>query len=276
MKPLCLYEPYTSLNLSPFAARAVKGIGVTTIEELSIFVFEKTSECKGMGQSHVEEIREKIILIVGAPPYKDTNVFDIKATLRLVLQNISLLDKAFFILYTGLEKAQSLPVSAVNEAQMLLRKNPKERFTKIVLESIEKHSQTNRALEENLFHAFVLPFLSKHHEIVHREELFAHLYSISSVDNYELFCLLMRILGMLLGEPFLFSRFVENVFQNILCHGVKQTQMIKALIAEAKSYSQSSRTSSADISALLARRFPLPKRQIQNILFWAFLEEDPT
>ncbi len=268
--PLRLLEPATSLEVTPFAGKAIRATGLNSIRELAEFVFDRPEECRTMGQAHLEEIRTKIEQFVGRPPYTKTDHLDLQSLLRLFLQNLDPQDRSFFLLYTNLASLVPVNPSLIKEAQMALSRNKLERFNKVLMTLKGQRFDDRKALVKNIYEGIVQPWVASLGGVVHKEELYAFAYTRSSLQSYDAFDQTMKILGLVMGETFLFESSLFAIKRGVYTETENLKNVAVQLLDMSDALLSNQYQNAADLAFLLAKNLPLRRSRIRSLLFWAY------
>ncbi len=249
--PLRLLEPIASLNLTPFAAKAARGIGVATVGELAAFVFDPSKECRGLGQGHLEEIHRKIDQFVGKPPYGREQHLDIPSLLRLSLGEIDASERAIIITRCDLQKVIPLSSQESREAEMVLGKEKDRKFLQIVEKARQKTSEKIASLLEMIFHGFLEPWMAQRGGVAHESEIMACLFEAhitvshhlleskepdtlsTTWEEYRLMDTSLRLLQLLTNTDFLFARSLCHVAGKIWAVTPQEQARTMAILQDA-------------------------------------------
>jgi hypothetical protein len=174
--PFRLLEPINSLRLTPFAAKAARGIGASTVGDLAAFVFDPAKDCRSLGQGHIEEIRRKIELFAGKPPYQPELRFDFASLLRLSLSEIESNQKAIIVAYCELQQVIPLSSQESREAENSLAKDKEKKFLQTVEAARRKNGAKIPSLLEMVFHGLVRPWMTKRGGAAHEREITMFLF----------------------------------------------------------------------------------------------------
>jgi hypothetical protein len=185
ISPLRLLEPITSLNLTPFATKAARGIGVATVGDLATFVFDPSKECRGLGQGHIEEIRRKIEQFVGKPPYEREYCIEIASLLRLSLCDIDASEKALIVTRCHLQQVIPLSPQESREAEISLIKDKDQKFLKSIEKARLKASEKILALLNTIFCGFVKPWMLQRGGIAHEREILLFVFEAQRAPSHE-------------------------------------------------------------------------------------------
>lgn len=197
--PLRLIEPIASLQLTPFAAKAAKATGAMTVGDLATLVFEQEKTCRGLGQGHIEEIRRKIELFVGVPPYKKEQTIDLPALLRLCLFNADSLDRAIIIIQCRLQQLAPLTIQESREGEMALLRQKDVKFQKAIETCRSKVGDRTKELLGKLGEGFVQNWASGRGGVIHESELYQFLYERGTPMNYGTFELAWKTIENISG-----------------------------------------------------------------------------
>jgi hypothetical protein len=272
--PLQLLEPAVSLDVTPFAARAIRATGLGTTHDLADFVFNKREEALAMGQAHVEEIRQKILQTIGPPPFAKTMHLDIPSLIRLFLQPLDPQDRSFFLLRTNLDTLVPIIISLLKEPQMALTRNKDERFSKIITLLNSKGSELRKTLIHTVYEGLLRPYIASQGNIIHTEELLAHIYLLSSTPSFINLRQAMMVLGLVTQESFLFESTLFKASNGLYALTEDSCTIASSLLELANSLpprkNPKSPQKASDLASLISRHLPLQKSRIADLLFWAY------
>ena len=232
--PLRLLEPISSLTLTPFAAKAVRGTGGTTIGDLVTLVFEKGTECRGMGQSHLEEIRRKIEDFVGRPPYAKEQHIDIPSLLRIALSCADPSEKAIIVTCSRIQAIVPLSVQESKEADMALLKEKDRKFRHAIDTIRPKTAEKICPLLEMISGCFIEPWMHQRGGIAHNQEILQFLFERSSLSDYALFTKTVRVLEILSDKEFLFSQRLHHVDGNTWAVSAQKHKQALSILNDAR------------------------------------------
>lgn len=114
-------EPIESLQLSPFATRALKSFTIPSIGELRKILKHTRDELRSIGQGHLDEIEEKISLFFAKANSKDAPKADLRSFLRYILSPLGIKEKAKITLLCNLKHFCPLSLGEEKEAENFLR-----------------------------------------------------------------------------------------------------------------------------------------------------------
>jgi hypothetical protein len=174
--PLRLLEPISSLHLTPFAAKAVRGIGATTVGEVATFIFDASKDYRGLGQGHIEEIRRKVEQFVGKPPYQKEQHIDISSLLRLALADIEPTERAAIVTRYQLQQIVTLSSQERREAEVMLAIDKERKFAKIIEKARLKSSENILSLLNTIFCGFIKPWMQHRFGIASEQEICLFLF----------------------------------------------------------------------------------------------------
>jgi hypothetical protein len=283
--PLRLLEPISSLHLTPFAAKAVRGIGVATVGNLAIFVFDPSKECRSLGQGHIEEIRRKIEHFVGKPPYAREQRLEISSLLRLSLCNIDPSEKALIVTQCQLQQIAPLSPQESREAEVSLTRDKERKFQQAIEKVRLKDSEKIRALLDMIFCGFVRPWMQQRGGIAHEREIFMFLFEIQVIDGqgglleYRLFEKSLTLLTLIADTSFLFSQSLCHVEGKIWALSPPEQVRTLEILQDAKMLIGKGREGvgiNALAIALEECRFeqwdPSAHASTERLLFWYYLD----
>jgi hypothetical protein len=280
LTPLRLLEPLSSLALTPFALKAAKGSGASTVGELASLVFEREKECRGMGQGHIEEIRRKIEQFVGHPPYALEQSLDLGSLLRLTLLPLEGSDRGIIVTRCQLQSTVALLPQESKEAEMALLLDREGKFRRALVAAQPKVAAPTRSLLERVFTGFVRPSLARRGGIVHEQELLQFCFEKSTQTDYRTFERIIVLLQHLLQTPFLFAPFLCQIQGRMWALSTKEQAFAQQIISDAQTLVRNGEGGQVlkELARALARcRFTgweeCSSHTIERILFWHFTVE---
>jgi hypothetical protein len=275
--PFRLLEPLSSLGLTPFALKAAKASKTSTVGELATLVFEKDKECMGMGQGHIEEIRRKIELFIGPPPYALEHSIDFGSLLRMTLLPLDGSDRGIIATRCQLQSIVALTPQESKEAEMALLRDRDGKFAKALEAARLKGASTASSLLEQIFVGLVRPWIARRGGIAHERELVQFCYEISNGLDFETLERVRALLQNLLQLPFLFASSLCQVEGSIWALSDKDRERALQIITDAKALvgKEQEGANLKDLARALARcRFTgweeCSSHTIERILFWHF------
>lgn len=301
--PFRLFEPLSSLNLTPFAAKAIRSIGASTIGDAALFVFDPTKECRGLGQGHLEEIRRKIEEFVGPPPYSREYSFDIASLLRLSLSTLEPSERAFVVTFFRLQQAVFVTPQEMREAEVMLLKDKDRKFKGIIEKAAVKSGNRTRELLDLVFCGLLRPWMVRRGGLAHEHEIHQFFFEHSRLPYYEkhppsstllpnpqkrdstplgfdLFERCLHLLTLLTGLGFLFSEHLCHVIGKVWAISEQEKAQAQAILDDAMMLfrNRNADTSLQDLAAAVKQcRFgqwdTCPASLIRGFLFWHYLEE---
>ena len=275
--PFRLLEPITSLGLTPFALKAAKASKASTVGELAILVFEKDKECLAMGQGHIEEIRRKIELFIGRPPYALEQSIDLGSLLRLTLLPLDGADRGIIALRCLLQPIVALTAQEAKEAEMSLLRDRDGKFKKALETARVKGAATTLSLLDQIVTGLIRPWIARRGGIIHEQELIQFCYEKSNSEDFESFERIRMLLQNILQTPFLFTSFLCQVEGKIWALTEKEQVQAVQIISDAKTLvgKERDKANLKELARALARcRLTgweeCSSHTIERILFWYF------
>lgn len=277
LPPFRLLEPISSLGLTPFALKAAKASKASTVGELAILVFEKDKECLSMGQGHIEEIRRKIELFIGRPPYALEQCIDFGSLLRLTLLPLDGGDRGIIAIRCQLQSIVGLTPQESKEAEMALLRDREGTFQRALETARLKGAPTAVSLLEQIFEGLVCPWIARRGGIIHEQELIQFCYEKSNSQDFGAFERTCSLLQALLQTPFLFASSLRRVEGTIWALTDKEQERALQIISDAKTLvgKEQGKANLKELARVLSRcRFTgweeCSSHTIERILFWYF------
>ena len=272
-----LLEPIASLGLTPFALKAAKASKAATVGELASLVFEKDKECLSMGQGHIDEIRRKIELFIGRPPYALEQRIDFGSLLRLTLLPLDGGDRGIIAIRCQLQSIVGLTPQESKEAEMALLRDRDATFEKALETARLKGATTALSLLEEIFAGLIHPWIARRGGIVHEQELVQFCYEKSNSQDLTTFERIRTLLQNLLQTPFLFASSLCRVEGAIWALTDKEQARAVQIISDAKTLvgKEQDKANLKELARALSRcRFTgweeCSSHTIERILFWYF------
>ena len=251
--PLRLLEPISSLHLTPFAAKAVRGIGATTVGDVAAFIFDTSKDYRGLGQGHIEEIRRKVEQFVGTPPYQKEQHIDVASVLRLALADIEPKERAAIVTRYQLQQLVLLSAQESREAEVMLAIDKERKFAKIIEKAKRKSSEKILSLLNMIFNGFILPWMQQRFGIASEQEISMFLFesqgpltsctessslsvrkeSAEGIIDYKLFERSLTILQLLTSTSMLFSQSLYPVANQVWAISEQDQARARAILQDA-------------------------------------------
>ena len=178
---LRLKEPIDSLNISPFAMKALKNLSLKTVDDLRLLLVKKDGSTRSIGQSHLDEIERKLTIFLNG--IENTQHIDIGSFVRVTLSSLSIKEKALIAELFSLKPYCMIPTPEEKEAEHTLRRMTKEGEAALFSKLLEPmYASFSEGL--SLFSSsFVTPLLEKRGGIASKETIvFACLSSCAKKD----------------------------------------------------------------------------------------------
>lgn len=308
--PLRLLEPLSSLNLTPFAAKAVRSIGATTVGDLAGYVFDPAKECRALGQGHLEEIRRKIEQFVGSPPYAREYHFDVASSVRLSLSDVELSERAALVMLFRLQQVAPLSPQESREAEAFLLKDKERKLQGILEKARVRGTEKTLDLLDRIFCGLLQPWIVRRGGIAHEREISQFLFercppfppleiSRSSASTphelshptppatgrapfeFDLFERSLFLLTLITGHNFLFSQHLCHVAGKLWAVSPQAKAQAEAVISDAQTLIGSGKRNTTSLHGLAKAvekcRFSqwdaCTEAGIQRLLFWHYYEQ---
>lgn len=275
--PLRLEEPITSLQLTPFALKAARTTPAKTVGQLASFVWQK--EVKGLGQGHIDEIKEKIRQFVGTPPFSYEHSIDWASLLRLSVSHLENIDKAILVSYSQLQTLVPLSPQETREAQIVLQRSGSTPFQNSLSKAQKKTVESLPPLISTIFTSIVKPLIVKRGGIIHSIELKELLFEQGSIRNYPLFDRTINLLEALCTQSPLFSAQLFIVRQSFWTISPTYQRLADALLEEADVVLQKGNATNLHTLAYGLARCQMcqweawPLETIKRLLFWQYMHQ---
>jgi hypothetical protein len=233
MASLRLIEPISSLHLTPFAVKAVKAIK-ETVGDLAAYVFEEGSDCRGLGQSHLEEIRLKLEEFVGHPPYRKSANIDLSSLLRIGLSAVEPPHKAIIVSMCCLQPLVPLTPQETREAEIALSKDGKRKFLTIIQTVRPKASEKLLPILNTIYDRYVQPWICRREGMAHEDEIYQFLFERSTISDHALFDRGVHLIFLLTGNRLLVSNSATNVKGQLWTSSPQKLEQALSILRDAE------------------------------------------
>lgn len=267
-----LLEPLESLLLTPFAFKAAKATGASTVMELKIAL--SSSSHAALGRGHREEIQRKIAEFIGEIPGP---IVDWGSFLRCSLSPLEPAEKAAFLVYFGLSSLCAPPTHGVKEAEAAIQRRGLDHIEEIAEKLRSRNKEKIEGLLRQVSVQFLQPFVLSQEGIVHTTELLRCVQKLGNL-SYSSLDGLTNFFRCLFQCPFPFGHLFFEVTPTIIA-GNREMQRWAFLVLEEAQGFVFEKADMSSVAALISRRLlsrwelcsqPL----IQRVLGWYYLEED--
>lgn len=296
--PLRLLEPIVSLQLTPFAAKAARATGATTVGELASAVFDPSKDYRFLGQGHLEEIRRKIEEFIGVPPFQKELMIDLPSLVRLSLADLDPCDRALIAMRLNLQQLVPLTPQESREALIALEIDKGRKALQVLDRARHKNSKKVCSFMELIFHGFVQPWMVQREGIAHEREITSFLFETSSFrlhpsknddrygesqqrDNFRNFEKSLQLLQLLTGSDFLFANFLLPLSPKIWVLTPRDQERSRRVINDATMLMGNSqqpailRSLAKAIEACRFEQWESCRREtIERLLFWTFADDN--
>lgn len=180
-------EPLESLQLSPFAMKALKGFSIETIGQLRDILAHKSETLRSIGQGHLDELDSKVTLFFGRLQSKNAPPADLASLVRFVLSPLSTKDRAKVALLHGLKPFCCIALGDEKEAESFVRhlnEKTKDELTNSLQKQLIHKLQEAGAL---LFSTYIQQKLAQLGGIASKETLSLLLFADSGLSCYTQF-----------------------------------------------------------------------------------------
>jgi hypothetical protein len=185
MDSFVLLEPIHFLSLSRHAEQCLKDQGITTLRDLIEVDWSKLVFVKGMGQGHIDEIRQRLKEYLRGRAVKQCQTIDLHAWVRSLVPT-DYKKKAYALLeaYDLHELISLTPAESVDVQRLTLEK--KQEWREEALECFQRPEQRKLFLEnlQKVGHIFLKPWVLKRNGIVKGYELVERLERICHKERY--------------------------------------------------------------------------------------------
>lgn len=251
-----LDEPLEALSLSPLAYKAISTLGTKTVGELALLSQEKLLLTKGMGQGHIEEMKEKLLRFLGTGGKLQSTGIDLLSLIRLLFHTIDPKDRSLFLSRYGL--GALFPLKAYDLLE--IEKWDDEFQEKVIARTLELLRKNHLPYLENklaeISLAFIKPWLEARCGFAVEPEIIERLFMVvdASQEKY-----LLKVLDIfkeiLLSNNFCFEKFLVPVEKKLYAQSEDIAESIVLVQEQALSYfySKSSTYPLQKLSALICR-----------------------
>jgi len=257
---LRLFEPVESLGLMPLTLKAVRTVGITTIEELI------QNPPKQLAQGHIDEIHRKI----SEQRVTEAQELDWSVVLRILVRSLSSSEKIAVASSANLLHLFSFSPQQAREAEA--------RFLKDGEEWIEKCLSSLYGLGDSLpflrqvFEVYLFPWIEKRGGIIHREELYSF---FAEKPSYAIE--IVRLLERLWQQPMLFAPFLYPISHQLWAISKEKQRWGKTLIVEACALRVENQENIFQTSHMISRSMLHQWHDcsiscIERVLFWHYFD----
>lgn len=246
-----LDEPIESLALSPFAMKSLTPYGCKTICELHQALYTM----KGLGQGHIEEIKEKIATYLGPFPLSKRTTVDFLSLIRIAFHGVDAKDRYFFLHSFSLGQLFPLKPNELHEIDKWSQEM-KEKAFKRVQSAASKESIATKL--DDIITVFVKRWLFDRGGFAKGYELEERLLMIGEGIREKEFYNTLKILEMLFGES-IFQRSLVSIGDDFYVSDVPTANVCARVVERAKSYFYKATTTYPleKLSILLEREFAI-------------------
>lgn len=154
-------EPIDSLQISPFAMKALKSFSVETIGQLHSLLLHNKTALRSIGQSHLDELETKLQCFLAQEGDTTPYQVDIRSCIRLVLAKLPTKEKALITTLCHLKPYCFLPASEEKEADLVLRKLSRQAQEEFFMKMIPHMEPSLHEALALLSSSFLKPLLQK-------------------------------------------------------------------------------------------------------------------
>lgn len=191
-------EPLDSLQVSPFAMKALKAFSIETVGQLYDLLLHNKTALRSIGQSHLDELENKMKRFLSHAEEEGSYTVDMHSCIRLVLSKLPMKEKALIATLCHLKPYCFLPASEEKEADLVLRKLSKSSQEEFFQKMIPHMTNSLYEALAILSSSFLKPLLQKRGGIASTHTVEQALITASNVPTH--------------GEMHL----IQSFFQNIL------------------------------------------------------------
>lgn len=174
-------EPLSSLGLTPFALKHLMARQITTIEQAAILFASDPNSYKSLGQSHIEEIKEKINAFVGKAPFAYQKTVDWESLVRIITAGLDTKERT--CLLARYQLSQLFETSAADHQEIM--RLSREQIAKTIDQALSKIGtdfvQQSLAV---ICEAFVRPWLRRRHGFATESEIYQRLWQIAAPQRF--------------------------------------------------------------------------------------------
>lgn len=272
-------EPVDSLRLSPFAMKAIKGLSVETIGELKQMISSKKDLLRSIGQSHIEEIENKIRSFFLCDENRFHPEVDVHSLIRFVLSKVPMKEKALIATLFHLKQFCFFPAAEEKEADLFLKKLSKEAQEEIFHKYIAKMEDPLQEAISLLSTSFTNPLLQKRGGLLSQQRFQLALFTASTLSSYselqKLHIFFQKILP-LKAKPW-FALPFEYVDKCFICFSKEIALEAQEVIEQIHFFVKLSdkKISLLEMRAILwkfqAKRWnPLDESALEELLYWTY------
>ena len=227
---LQLEEPLEGLGLSAFAYKAVASKNCKTVAELCMSL----PHMSGIGQSHLDEIMEKIMQFVGPNPFRKRTQVNFLSLLRILLQKADSKERFILLEPHDLDFLFPLKPNEAHEVEKWGQETRQKIFQKI-FDGNEKKNYLKTKLKE-VGYAFILPWLHPRLGFAPHYELDEYLVMLSEDKEEKMLYNIKKIFEEILEIPSLFNLFLIEVAPGIYAQNSQIALLYNQVVGLAKSY----------------------------------------
>lgn len=180
---LRLKEPISSVQLSPFAGKALMQKAIKTVEDACRFLesIQKGEQPAGLGLGHIDELTDKLATFIGTNPFGLKKAIHWQSLIRLSCQDMEPKERYCFLARYGLEKLYVMSPPDLQEIGRMTSEQIERTIDKCyaLLATDELSSYAGKIVE-----AFVLPWMRRRDGIALRTEIQQRLLSLSEDGDF--------------------------------------------------------------------------------------------
>lgn len=180
-------EPIESLQLSPFAMRALKSISVTTVGQLRHILTSQKEQLRSIGQGHLDELEHKISASFLRLQSLNAPQADLSSFLRFILSPLPPKERARVALLYNLKPFCLIPLGDEKEAESSIRHLTENTKNELLSKLISQLHDTVQEAGSILFSSYIQNKLNSLGGIASIETMSLLLFSDSGLDSYTQF-----------------------------------------------------------------------------------------